>query len=64
MKSDVEKKERLRFVSQWADYVRTHPDRDWSEQQRLLIDSQIKNAKEYPLSKEEYLKIKAGAKAK
>lgn len=34
-------KERLKFVKYWAEYVKTHKDEDWSEQQNLLIDSQI-----------------------
>ncbi len=50
--------ERLKFIDLWAEYVRTHPDKDWSAQQKVLIDSQIKGAKNYPLTKDEYLKIK------
>ena len=44
---DIEKekeanfKERLRFVKFWADYIKTHEDEDWSEQQNIIIDSQI-----------------------
>lgn len=56
--------ERLKFIDLWVGYIKTHTDKEWSEQQRVLLDSQIKNAKGYPLTKEEYLKIKAGAKAK
>ena len=55
----AEKVERMKFIGLWVDYIRTHPDKDWSEQQRMLIDSQIKNAKNYPLTKEQYLEIKA-----
>ena len=33
--------DRINFVKFWANYVRTHSDRDWSEQQNILIDSQI-----------------------
>ncbi len=36
--------DRLNFVRYWAEYIRTHPDKDWSEQQKMLIDSQISNA--------------------
>ena len=61
-KNDVNREERMRFVRLWADYVKTHPDRDWSEQQRVLIDSQMKNARNYLLSKEKYLEIKKAAK--
>jgi len=34
-------RERLAFIDFWADYVRTHEDEDWSEQQNIVIDSQI-----------------------
>ena len=33
--------ERLRFIDFWADYVRTHSDKEWSEQQNNLINSQF-----------------------
>jgi len=58
----AEKRERMEFVLKWAEYVKKSPDKDWSEQQRLLIDSQIKNAKNYPLKKEDYLSIKNSTK--
>lgn len=37
-------KERLWFINYWANYVKTNPDEDWSQQQKVLIDSQIKGA--------------------
>lgn len=53
------REDRMNFVEYWAEYVRTHPDKDWSRQQKVLIDSQIKNARELkPLSVKEYLEIK------
>lgn len=33
--------DRLNFVKYWANYVRTHPDEDWSKQQNIVIDSQM-----------------------
>lgn len=33
--------ERLKFVDFWANYIRTHPDKVWSKQQNVIIDSQI-----------------------
>jgi hypothetical protein len=39
--------ERLSFVKFWARYVRTHSDREWSEQQRVLIDSQMNNSRDF-----------------
>jgi hypothetical protein len=39
--------ERKEFIKFWANYVRTHSDKDWSEQQKKLIDSQIKSIREF-----------------
>ena len=39
------KEDRLNFVDFWADYIRTHTDEEWSRQQNVLIDSQIKGAR-------------------
>jgi hypothetical protein len=36
--------ERLKFIEFWANYIKTHSDKEWSEQQNKLIDSQIKMA--------------------
>ena len=33
--------ERMTFVKFWAEYVWTHEDKEWSEQQKALIDSQF-----------------------
>lgn len=33
--------DRLNFVKYWANYVKTHSDKDWSKQQNVVIDSQI-----------------------
>ena len=38
-------KDRLWFVRYWANYVRTHPDKEWGGQQKVLIDSALKVAK-------------------
>jgi len=34
-------KERLEFIKFWANYVKTHKDEDWSEQQNIIINSQF-----------------------
>ncbi len=47
--------ERLEFVRYWAKYVKTHDPEDWSTQQKILIDSILRNANQ---DKELYLKIK------
>lgn len=31
--------QRRAFIEQWAEYVRTHPDEEWSAQQNKVIDS-------------------------
>jgi len=35
------KEDRINFVKFWANYVKTHSDKDWSEQQNIVINSQI-----------------------
>lgn len=37
--------DRMKFVEYWAEYCRTHPDKEWSEQQNVLINSVIKGKK-------------------
>ena len=34
------------MIKRWAEYVRTHDDREWSRQQNRLIDSQLQSANE------------------
>ena len=53
--NEENQKERNRFIDLWAEYVRKHDDRVWSEQQNVIIDSQIKTS---TITKEEYLKMK------
>jgi hypothetical protein len=48
-------KERFRFIDQWADYVRTHSDQDWSAQQNVIINSCLRTAS---MTKEQYLAMK------
>ncbi len=42
---EMNRKERMKFVVFWADYVRTHPDKVWSRQQAVLINSFMANAR-------------------
>lgn len=49
---------RRAFVEEWADYVRTHDDEEWSRQQNRLIDSQLQAARNVDRSPEEYLERK------
>jgi hypothetical protein len=43
VKTDKEKNfiERLEFIKFWANYIKTHKDKDWSSQQKILINSQF-----------------------
>ena len=40
------REDRLNFIKYWADYVKSHNDKKWSKQQKMLIDSQINNSKQ------------------
>jgi hypothetical protein len=35
------KQDRINFVKFWANYIKTHSDKEWSEQQNIVINSQI-----------------------
>jgi len=50
--------DRMWFVEYWAEYVKTHPDKEWSRQQNILINSMMKNARNSKLTPKEYLEIK------
>ena len=47
--------ERMRFVDIWAEYVRTHSDKEWSRQQNIVINSSLKSA---VMTKEQFFKMK------
>ncbi|MCZ7402643.1 MAG: hypothetical protein O8C61_10520 [Candidatus Methanoperedens sp.] len=49
-------KERLRFISFYAKWVKTVPNEIWSKQQAEFIDSLFDNAKNFSLTPEKYLK--------
>lgn len=36
--------DRLNFIKFWANYIKTHSDKDWSSQQNIIINSQIVNS--------------------
>jgi hypothetical protein len=48
-------KERKRFVRKWAEYVRTHSDKEWSQQQNVIINSALKSAN---MTREQFFKMK------
>lgn len=57
------KEDRLNFVDYWADYVRSHSDSDWSRQQAVLINSQLRSARQLKLvTAEMFLKMKGELK--
>lgn len=33
--------ERLKFIDFWVNYIKKHSDEEWSEQQAIVINSQI-----------------------
>ena len=47
--------ERMRFVDNWAEYVKTHSDKEWSKQQNIIINSNLKSVS---MTKEQYFKMK------
>ena len=47
--------ERMHFVKKWAQYVKTHSDKDWSRQQNVIINSGLQSAS---MTKEQFLKMK------
>jgi hypothetical protein len=49
--------ERIRFIHYYADWVKKVPNEIWSTQQAKLINSFMKNAKNFQLSPEEYLEM-------
>lgn len=34
--------DRTNFVKYWANYVKTHSDKEWSRQQNIIINGQIR----------------------
>lgn len=48
-------KERMNFVDKWAEYVKTHSDKDWSKQQNVVINSALKSAN---MTREQFFKMK------
>ena len=54
----INDQDRMWYVEYWANYVRTHPDKVWSRQQNILINSMMKNARNSKLTPKEYLTIK------
>ncbi|MFB6099649.1 MAG: hypothetical protein ABEK16_00095 [Candidatus Nanohalobium sp.] len=45
-KKERNKEQRKEFIKLWAEYVRNHPDEEWSRQQNKIINSQLESARE------------------
>jgi hypothetical protein len=54
-------REKIKFVERWADYVTSHDD--WSAQQKVLIDTQLENARQVGLTREQVDAIRKAGKA-
>ncbi len=50
--------QRLEFIRFYAKWVKSVPNEVWSEQQAVLINSMMKNARNFMMSGEEYLRLK------
>ncbi len=48
-------RERFQFILKWAEYVRTHDDKEWSKQQNIIINSCLETAS---MTKEHFLEMK------
>lgn len=53
------KETRMNFVEKWAHYVCEHADADWSQLQKELIDSQLQNAENIKLTREQVDRMRA-----
>lgn len=54
--------ESLKFIHFYAAWVKKAPNRVWSKQQAEVIDSLMLNARNFQLSREEYLQMVDRAK--
>lgn len=41
------RRERYAQIKSWAEYVRTHPDEEWSKQVNDLVESQLQSARQF-----------------
>ncbi len=47
--------ERYRFIDTWAEYVKSHSDKEWSTQQNIIINSCLRSAS---ITKEQFFHMK------
>ncbi len=55
-------RERIEFIKLYVEWLKRTPNEVWSRQQAEFINALLENARNFPLSKREYLKIKEKAK--
>lgn len=41
------REQRLEQIREWAEYVRTHPDRDWGQQVNTIVNAQLQSARHF-----------------
>lgn len=51
------REERLEFIRFYAEWVKKVPNEVWSRQQARLINSFVKNARNFKMSREAYLRM-------
>ncbi|MBU7048266.1 MAG: hypothetical protein HXS54_17675 [Theionarchaea archaeon] len=54
---DMNREERLKFIRFYAEWVKKVPNEVWSKQQAELINSFVRNARNFKMSKEGYLRM-------
>ena len=62
MKSKRDMKEKIDFIKLYVEWLKKTPNEVWSAQQAEFINALLENAKNFPLSKKEYLRMKERAK--
>ena len=62
MKSKRDMKEKIDFIKLYVEWLKKTPNEVWSAQQAEFINALLENTKNFPLSKEEYLRMKERAK--
>ena len=50
-------KERLRFISYWVKFIKEHTDEEWSEQQNIIINSQMPTKVKTEISSRKVFKV-------
>lgn len=57
---DKQEKERMQFIDRWAEYVKTHSDREWGKQHARFINREMKKLelRYKDVTREQYLQLK------